>query len=144
MRLLLISLAGLVLLGAAPAKYIVGQVWEYHTRPGDEASLLKIQMIDHDPAFAARGPIYHISIIGFHLPTDRLTPVIPHAPVTGAVLDASVTRLHAGTVEFPSADAGIAGWRDAKGGVFTISVAEIVGLLDDSAKDMVARMDAAQ
>ena len=128
---------------AAPQKYAEGQIWEYHTRPGDAGSLLKIQQIDNDPAFATLGPVYHISIIGFHLVTDRLRPIMPHAPVTAAVLDASVTTLHIGVVDFPNAGAGIAEWRANKGGVFSITVAEIVGILDGQAKDMVARMDAA-
>jgi hypothetical protein len=112
--------------------YAVGQVWEYKTRPGDEGSLLKVQQIDNEPAFAKLGPVYHISIIGFHLTNPQMTPALPHATVTKAVLDESVTRISSSDAIFPNAQAAVAEWRQAKGGVFTISVAEIVGLADTS------------
>jgi hypothetical protein len=113
-----------------PAKYSEGQVWEYKTRVGDEGSLLKIQRIEQDPAFQKYGPIYHISVVGVHLRNPTITPMLPHAPVSRATLDASVTKLSPDRREFPSADAGIEEWRQAHGGVFTISVAEIVEVLD--------------
>jgi hypothetical protein len=112
--------------------YAAGQVWEYKTRPGDEGSLLKIQQIDNDLALAKVRPVFHISIIGFHLANPRMTPALPHAPVTKAVLDQSVTQLSSSDAIFPDALAAIAEWRHAKGGVFAISVAEIVGLMDTS------------
>jgi hypothetical protein len=131
---LLRSMAGLVLLvalgaAAAPSRYAVGQVWEYHARPGDEGSLLKIQSIEDEPAYNA-GPIYHISVIGFHVRNPQMAPILAHAPVNRAVLDASVTRLSDSKAEFPDAAPGIAQWRAAKGGVFTIPVARIIEILD--------------
>jgi hypothetical protein len=113
-----------------PAKYSEGQVWEYRTRVGDEGSLLKIQRIEQDPAFQKYGPIYHISVVGIHLRNPTITPMLPHAPVSRDTLDASVTKLSSDKREFPSADAGMAEWRQAHGGVFTISVAQIVEILD--------------
>lgn len=110
--------------------YTEGQVWEFKTRAGDEGSLLKIQRIDRDPAFAKSGPVYHISVVGFRLRNPTIVPMLPHAPVSRATLDASVTRLSNSTPEFPPVDAGIAEWRQANGGVFTISIAEIIEVLD--------------
>jgi hypothetical protein len=114
----------------SPAKYSEGQVWEYKTRLGDEGSLLKIQRIEQDPAFQKYGPIYHVSVVGVHLRNPTITPMLPHAPVSRDTLDASVTRLSPDRREFPSADSGIEQWRQANGGVFTISVAEIIEALD--------------
>jgi hypothetical protein len=54
-----------------------GQVWEYKMRAGDEGSLLKIRQIEADPASATRGPIYRISMIGFHLSNPQVQPILP-------------------------------------------------------------------
>ncbi|MEN3748479.1 hypothetical protein TPR58_14985 [Sphingomonas sp. HF-S3] len=112
------------------ADYAVGQVWEYRTRPGEEGSLLSIRHAEKDP----RGePIYHIAIIGLKVHADdRAIEELPHLPVSRKTLDASVIRLATRTATFPDGSEGIATWREAKGGVFTISVAEIVETLEAS------------
>ena len=113
------------------ARYAEGQVWEYRTRPGEEGSLLKIQHIEAAPAGAGE-QIYHISIIGVRLGGQTEAMPIQHLPVSRETLDASVTRLSNSRPEFPSADEGIAEWRRAQGGVFTITIAEIVAVVDRS------------
>lgn len=113
-----------------PPPYSQGQVWEYKTRVGDEGSLLKIQRIEREPAGSKLGAIYHISVVGFHLRNPAIVPMLPHAPVSQQTLDESVTRLSTIDRSFPPADPGIAEWKQAKGGVFTITVAEIVEILD--------------
>jgi hypothetical protein len=131
MKLLLVMAA---LFGAAqPAtpRYAEGQVWEYRTRPGEEASLLKIQRIEDHPAFASGGPVYHISVIGVRL-GPQIASILPHLPVSRTTLDASVTRLSTRQAEFPSPDEGIAEWRQARGGVFTISMAEILDFVQQT------------
>ncbi|MFS2112127.1 hypothetical protein ACCC88_20715 [Sphingomonas sp. Sphisp140] len=103
--------------------YAAGQVWEYRTRPTEPDSLLRIQAIEADP----RGdPIYHISLIGLALPGGE----IMHSPVSKQTLDASVTRLSSRRPAFPDPSEGIAIWRENEGGVFTLSVAEIVEAIE--------------
>lgn len=111
--------------------YQEGQVWTYRARPGDEQSLLKIQKVEQDPEL---GTIHHISIIGFRLKNPVVAPIIAHTPVSKASLDASVLALTKDAPSFPSAEDGIEEWRNADDGrgVFTIPVAEIVQLLDES------------
>jgi hypothetical protein len=116
----------------APA-YQAGQIWEYHTRAIDAGSLLKIQKIESDPEATKYGPIYHISVVGVHLFGQPAASAIAHLPVSRSVLDESVTRLVTSDAAFPDADEGIASWREAKGGVFTIPVDEIVMTVDDIA-----------
>ena len=116
-----------------PTAYQAGQVWEYRTRPADAGSLLKIQKIETDPEAAKYGPIYHISIVGVHLFGQPAAIAIAHLPVSRSVLDESVTRLVTSDAEFPDVEEGIASWREAKGGVFTIPVDEIVMTVDDIA-----------
>jgi hypothetical protein len=47
-------------------------------------------------------------------------------------LDASVTKLSASKAEFPDANGGIAEWRKAQGGVFTVTVAEAVNFAEQT------------
>ena len=131
---LLLSLAASVLLAAAgvaaPADsgaspYAEGQVWHYRTRKGEDGSVLAIRRIETVEAFAARGPVFHISVIGVKI-GPNIGSALPHLPVSRETLDASVTRLAEGKSELPPFDEGIAEWRAARGGVFTISIAEIV------------------
>jgi hypothetical protein len=132
-------IAAALLAGASPSKaerYATGQVWEYRTRPGDAGSLLKIQKIERDPRFAKTGPVYHISVIGFHLGNPRIRPVLPHAAVGKRVLDASVTRLSRVHPPFPDAVPGIVQWQEAHGGVYNIPVAQIIDALDRSTRNM--------
>jgi hypothetical protein len=56
--------------------------------------------------------------------------VLQHIPVSQGSLDASVIRLSAVDTEFPDPSAGIAEWRRARGGVFTIPIAEIVASIE--------------
>lgn len=128
--LMLVALFGLPTPVSSQSRYAEGQVWEYRTRPGDGGSLLKIQHIEAAPANSGLGRIYHISIVGLHIAGQGETIPLPHAPVSQTTLDASVIRLSRSSVEFPSADEGIAQWRSDRGGVFTISVAEIAAVLD--------------
>lgn len=123
---LLLSILGARVALAQADRYAEGQVWEYRTRPGDEGSILKIQKIETDGAFEKLGPVYHISVIGFKLSNPAVVPVLQEAPVTRATLDASVTRLSTRTDAFPDPTEGITGWRKAKGGVYTIPVAQII------------------
>ena len=114
---------------AEPDRYAAGQVWEYRTRPGDEGSLLKIQRIEAMPG-DKMGPVYHISVIRFRFRNPEMQPVLQHSPVSRQTLDASVTRLGDPGIEFPDPTGGIAQWKADNGGVFTISVAEIIELID--------------
>lgn len=82
------------------------------------------------PGLAKTDPVYQVSIIGLHfagLPRDG---TLQHAPFSKSSLDASVTRLSPSKVAFPDASGGIAEWRQARGGIFTETVAEAVGFAE--------------
>jgi hypothetical protein len=138
--MLKLAAAFAILAGAAiqvppsPHHYAEGQVWEYRIRAGDEGSLLKIQRIETLPNAAANGDgrVYHISVIGVRIGPQRTATELQHLPVSQASLDTSVIRLSGSTASFPSPDEGIAQWREARGGVFTGSIEEIVALVDSS------------
>lgn len=126
-----LTLAACVLtMGAGQAdRYAVGQVWEYRTRPQDAGSLLKIQKIEP----WADGRVYHLSLVGVSL--GGVTTDVHHVPVSRETLDASVTRPSTSTRAFPDATEGIAIWREDRGGVFTIPVARIAQVIDDTLPD---------
>ncbi|WP_408588318.1 hypothetical protein [Novosphingobium sp.] len=128
-RLTLAALFLSSLIGAAPPvthQFSEGQVWEYQTRPGDEGSLLKIQKIEPLTGMAQPERVFHITIIGVHFRAGDEPQALGHAPFSQAALDASVTRLSRSQALFPDAAEGIAEWRKANGGVFTITVAAAV------------------
>ncbi len=114
---------------APPAKYVEGQVWEYRTRPQDAGSLLKVQRV----TMMGENRVYHISVVGVHFATPGIAGILPHVPVSDKTLDASVTKLSAEKRDFPTSalDEGIEEWRAARGGVFTIPMSQIVGIIDE-------------
>lgn len=104
-------------------RYAAGQVWEYRTRPADEGSLLKIHSIEKAPA----GEVYHISLIGLGYGRGMAHGgEFGHMAVSRETLDKSVTRLSKSDLGFPDPTEGIAQWRAANGGVFTIPISEII------------------
>ena len=136
-RLLFVATIIAVIIGLAtsaeeaPRNYAKGQVWKYHTRPQDPSSLIKIGEIEQGVG-AIPAPIYHISVTGVHLGNADTLTSIGHLPVSGATLDGSVTELTNSDAAFPDVSNGIAQWRAAHGGVFTISLAEIVNIIDQT------------
>ncbi len=125
----------LAVFGQVPERepaYAAGQVWEYRTRPGDEGSVLKIRKIETYPGLGASERVYHISIIGVALGPAASAGVIQHVPVSKRTLDESVVRQVRRDADFGDVDQGIAEWRQAEGGVFTIPVAEIVRVMAET------------
>ena len=112
----------------AAAEYAVGQVWSYQIRPADQGSLLRIAAIEESPV----GAIYHVSLVGIKLTCRDDATEVAHLPVSAQTLRQSLTAPSSSATEFPAAEEGIAEWRMAEGGVFTISVAEIANVLEQS------------
>jgi hypothetical protein len=115
---------------AGTNRYAVGQIWEYKSRPQDAGSLVKINAIETMRFGKARLKIFHIGLIGLSFAGSPGGDALPHAPASAETLDKSVTRRIKTAAIFPSFDEGIAEWRRAKGGVFTISLAEIADIID--------------
>lgn len=128
LRLLLLLLLAAPAAAAPADRYAEGQVWEYRTRPQHAGSLIRIQRIEDGGKI---GRIYHISIVG--LTFAGASPgksLLVHCPVSRQTLDASVTKRSKVQRDWPDMTAGIAEWRAANGGVFTIDIAEIVTVLE--------------
>jgi hypothetical protein len=125
--------APMVAAAAKPSVYAEGQIWAYHTRPEDPSSLLKIDKIEVDPA-SAETPIYHICVVMVHIGGSSAPKSIGHLPVSRQTLDSSVIAPAMSSVAFPDSAAGIAQWRSAHGGVFTIPVSQIIEIVDQSTR----------
>src|SRR6185312_7851098 len=120
-------------------KYAEGQVWEYKTRPGEEGSLLKIGKIE---TIDRVGQVFHISIVGLKVAVPQRTDVrlteLPHIPVSRQTLDQSVTKLSKTALKGPDFSKSYTEWKkgadEGRVGVFTISIASIVGSVEETLK----------
>ncbi len=132
LALLAVSLVPGPAASAERPTYAEGQVWEYRTRPQDSGSLVRIQKIETPDWAKKSGPIYHVTVIGVHFQGPQFAVgVIGHLPVSRQTLDSSLTRLAPDqSTAFPGVEEGLAQWRRDQGGVFTLSLAEIVDVAE--------------
>ncbi len=138
MRKFLAAVGLLMIMGASNARdYAAGQVWTYHVKPGDEGSTLQINKVEQDPKL---GAIFHISVFGLRITNPRVAGGIltelPHLPVSKETLDKSVESLSHASARPVAYEEGYAHWKrefDAgHAGIYTISVAEIVALAEQT------------
>jgi hypothetical protein len=139
-RLIALFFIGAMTMSAAGAQsYAEGQIWSYKARPGEEGSTLLINKIEHD---ARVGPIYHISVAGVSV-KNRQSPGavqrdLPHFPVAERTLDASCVALVGNSSPNPAYLKGYTLWKQAfdqhQAGIFTVSVAEIVGAIESAVR----------
>ena len=122
---------------AAARDYRVGQVWEYKTRSGEENSHVTIARIDTEKGY---GNIYHIYVDHLRIKNPRtktgFQAELPHSPVDQETLDKSVTKLVRTDAAIPDISQGYEAWREpfeqGHAGVFNISVAEIISLIEQT------------
>lgn len=115
-------------LAAAEREYAVGQVWAYDTAPEDKGSVIQIREIEQIGPADQPMTVYHISMAGISVGQDMAIGV-GHLPVSRATLDASVTEMVEDAPPFDDYTEGKAQWEAANGGVFTISLREIAGIV---------------
>ena len=111
---------------ATDPKFSPGQVWSYRTRRGEESSSITVLRVESIPKV---GVIVHVRIEGIRLNncSDGPSPTsIGHAPISREALDRSVTKLLEQRRPLPDFERGYNEWRQACGGVYTISVADVV------------------
>ena len=116
----------------------VGQEWAYKTRPGEEQSTFVIVKVEDAPA---GGVIVHIGLKGLKVKNlkdpERPSETISHMPFTEDAIKRSVTKIVNEHAALPSFEVGYADWRKAfesgKGGVFDVTVAEGVGIIEQIA-----------
>ena len=115
----------------------VGQCWSYAAMPGEEASCVVIRKIETLPKI---GEVIHISIFGVKIkspaPPDGFTDQVGHLPIAGANLRSSLKERVQKKVPDADWEGGYRMWRSAydsgKAGVFTKSISECVGYLEEA------------
>ena len=111
----------------------VGQEWSYHTRPDEVSSTLVVLRIDADSSL---GTIVHIAVNRVRIRNPRApggySTTLPHAPVSERALRASITGLVTESVPLPDFREGYDLWKRGKGGVWTLSMAEIVAAVEEA------------
>ena len=100
-------------------KYKEEQVWKYITRIGEESSTITILKVEKN--------VIHIKINDINIisKTNQTMNKLGHAPIDVKSLDESVTE-YVGMSNQELDLSGYYEWKRAKGGVFTITVSEIV------------------
>ena len=113
---------------------IPGQVWHYHTRPGEEKSTLTILRVD---TTARLGILVHIAVDGVRVKnpgTDGVTTKLPHLPFSEKAVRRSVTTKVRDRAAIPDYREGYSIWRhdfdSGRAGVYTITVAEVVTIVE--------------
>jgi hypothetical protein len=115
------------------SKYKVGQVWSYKTRPGEEKSTFIVVKVESHPKL---GNIVHIALRGLRLrrPDGDFIESAGHLPFSEEAINKSAVKLLKGKADLPDFEEGYGLWREAfdagKAGVYTIGVAEAVGVME--------------
>ncbi len=115
---------------AQDRQYEVGQVWAYEAENAGDDGVLIIQRIER--AEDTRWPfdIYHISLIADVQVGEMGELEVGHLPVARETLDISVTELRDREMtQFADWEVGYSEWKSAQGGVFDISLSQIIDFL---------------
>lgn len=122
---------------AKPVVYSEGQIWSYKTRTGEEKSTVLINKIEEHEKL---GNIFHISVYKVKVKNPHIaggiTTDLPHFPVSEETLKKSLIKFIGKSKINPEYHEGYKTWKAAldngKAGIFTISVAEIIGIVEES------------
>jgi hypothetical protein len=110
------------------SEFKVGQVWKYKTRPGEEASTLVILKVETAPGWST---VVHVGVVGVKIASPQgIKDNISHLPFDEAAVKASVTSKISDNGKLTDFHEGYDLWREDKGGVFTVSVAEAVSFVE--------------
>ena len=116
-------------------KYVVGQIWEYQTRTGEEKSTLTIVNVERNKK---NGTIINIFVSGLKVKNPNadngFSDEIQHLPFSKEAMEESVRRLVGTTKKLPDYKEGYDEWRTAfnneKAGIFIITVKEAIEVME--------------
>lgn len=117
------------------SKYKVGQVWSYKTRPSEEKSTFIVVKVESHPKL---GNIIHIALRDLKLrkPNGDFIESAGHLPFAEEAINKSAVKVMKEKADLPDYEEGYKMWREAfdagKAGVYTISVAEAVGVMEET------------
>lgn len=117
------------------SKYKVGQVWSYKTRPQEEKSTFIVVKVESHPKL---GNIVHIALRDLKLrkPSGDFIESAGHLPFAEEAIKKSAVKMVKEKADLPDYGEGYRMWREAfdagEAGVYTISVAEAVGVMEET------------
>jgi hypothetical protein len=121
---------------SAESQFQPGQEWSYKSRPVDAKSTLVVGSIETD---SNMGDIVHITVKNVQVTNPNaeggFATHIGHIPMSIKSLEDSVIKKLSDDEQADGIAEGIEAWREAKGGVFTISVSEAVQYIEDVLTD---------
>ena len=120
-------------------RYQPGQLWTYHTRPGEESSRVIILKVDRDEKL---GHIIHIRIEGVLFEkaqtSDLQAGVISHMPFSEEAVDKSMIDLISSDREVPDYHDGYQIWtRASEEGKVSVYTSPIADQIDEMEKSLV-------
>jgi hypothetical protein len=123
------------------SEFKVGQVWNYRARPGEESSTLVILKVETAPGWSN---IVHVGVTGLKFKTAKgIQDTLPHLPMDETFVKSSVTTKVGDDGKRTDFQEGYKMRREAassgKGGVFTLSVAEVVSTVEEGLKKAQSR-----
>src|SRR5262245_54798281 len=119
-------------------KYQPGQIWKYHTRPGEEASRLVVCQVNTHTGY---GSIIFVNVrdlvikvpFAFEITINKLA----YLPLTERAIDESVIELENDDVAIPDFFEGYQQLREAlkseEGDAFTLPVYDLLQMIESSA-----------
>lgn len=121
------------------SKYKVGQMWSYKNRPQEPSSTFTVVKVESSDKL---GTIVHISLQGLKVKNSRhksgFSDTVSHMPFSAKAIDQSVTKLVKENADLPDYQDGYNQWKQAfdagKGGIFTITVAEAIEVIENPLK----------
>jgi len=115
-------------------EYHPGQVWTYKNRKGEEASRVIICKVE---PLSGEEEVVHIQVTGVRVETPYgMQNKVTHLPMYRSAVNESVLELESNSEDIPDCQEGYDSWKKAyeKGGagIFTISIADCVDLLEEA------------
>jgi hypothetical protein len=114
-------------------RFTVGQVWKYWARPGEEDSRAIVGRVEKDEE---GNVIVHVKLVGVRLidpgAPRGFWPELSHAPVAEDAFAESVTELTSEAPDLTGHDEGYRTWRENRGGVFMVSLADVLHFTEEA------------
>lgn len=119
-------------------KFEAAQSWKYHTRSGEENSILTILKVEKiNGETIVNVALKGLKVTNLHS-AEGITETIDHLPFSKEAVVESVTELLGSRNQLPGFTEGYRHWKEAfetgKGGVFTITVKEAVEYVEQTMK----------
>lgn len=123
------------LIEATAGPFFRGQVWTFHTRPGDEAARVVVGRVD---SLLSGELIIHVAITGLRLRNPHvaggLQTLIPHAPLSRAAFVQSIVSRSNEPADLTGFEEGYTAWREAfdagQAGFFDVPLGDIPGVVE--------------